>query len=145
MIEVAHAMLRLQQPEAATTAVTQATVATEKPPATPEKVKLSTPVADPAGAAAPAPVAAPAPEAAPAPMVSPEIVKVPAAAQGMALRGRLLALLRDEAADAAEGLVVSDLCSKVGASEAEVRSCLGGLVDEGEVFATIDDDHYACV
>jgi len=67
----------------------------------------------------------------------------------MSLRDSLDAVLRREAEAKGEaGVSITELLSVlsaagVAATEARLRSCLGEMTDDGEVFNTLDDDHFA--
>lgn len=63
---------------------------------------------------------------------------------GASLRESVLAALRASAtAGSVEGLTVADLLQKIpGATEADTQKLLAALKDEGDVYNTMDDDHF---
>jgi len=67
-----------------------------------------------------------------------------AGASMLGLRESVLAALRaSNAAGSVEGLTVGDLLQKIpGATKADTQKLLSSLKDEGEVYNTMDDDHY---
>lgn len=67
-----------------------------------------------------------------------------AAASMSSLRESVLAALRaSAAAGSVEGLTVADLLQKIpGATEADTQKLLAALKDEGDVYNTMDDDHF---
>lgn len=76
---------------------------------------------------------------------SPNSASKPATATSVdGLRDSVLAALRASAtAGSVEGLTVGDLLQKIpGATEADTQKLLAALKDEGEVYNTMDDDHY---
>lgn len=124
MIEVAHAALKLKQgPKAPSVLVDN------RPPASPVK---ATPAA--------VPVATP-----------PATVTVPAAVpegklEGAKLKDAVLAFLKQESESRPEGVSVSAICDQLkSASREDVTSSLQALVDDGEIFTTIDDEHFSVV
>eukprot|EP00933_Yihiella_yeosuensis_P004906 TRINITY_DN109313_c0_g1_i1.p1 TRINITY_DN109313_c0_g1~~TRINITY_DN109313_c0_g1_i1.p1 ORF type:complete len:295 (+),score=85.31 TRINITY_DN109313_c0_g1_i1:70-885(+) len=67
----------------------------------------------------------------------------PAALEGDALKAAVLAFLQKESESRGDtGLNIKEIVSQFGKSEDQVRPLLSQLVDEGEAFPTIDDDHY---
>lgn len=147
MVEVAHAALQLQkaekgQPaEPATPAAkdSAASMPAAAPPAaalTPEKPQpgVSDAAANPYAPAA-AEVAAPAAPAAAAPQAAPA---------GAELRAAVLAVLRD-AAVGPEGLHMDAIVQKAGAGAAEVKAIVAELVDDGDLYSTITEEHFAAV
>merc|ERR1719343_594028 len=133
MIDAAHAALRLQ---------TQTTPTEKADLVTPAAKRSST---NEAQVPSPEKMAVDTPEvsaAAVAPAVAPVVTK---ALTGADLRAAVLRTLRDTGDDI-EGLTVDALASKVTpASAADVRKVLDELVGDGEVYTTIDDDHFAAV
>merc|ERR1712113_800810 len=66
--------------------------------------------------------------------------------EGAALREAIVALLRQEAESKPEGSAIDALLEHAKPTpEDHVRSAIQQLVDDGEVFTTIDDDHFSCV
>merc|ERR1719491_391054 len=104
----------------------------------PEKKQLGAPmVANPYEAAADAVEVAVQPK--------PADAGPPAAPRGAELRAAVLAVLRD-AAMGPEGLHVDALAEKArGAAAAEVRAIVAELVDDGELYSTITEEHFAAV
>jgi len=141
MIEVAHAALRLQLAEKATDAMASQKVE-GGPFSSPVKPAQAASFAAAAGAFSSPPrieaFASPGGGDAPSPPA-----KAPAAGplQGAELRAALLAALRE--VEGAEGCSVAAAASKLGVAEPEVRKCIVALVGDGEVFQTIDDNHFA--
>lgn len=158
IIEVAHAALQLKKgrPNSTAEPETPAKKAAaddrlENQPAmdtlTPQK-----PAMNPYGAAAEAEASAMAVElpvqASPAVVEATKPQDVPQPAKGppagAELRAALLGLLRD-AATGPEGLHVDAIAEKVGAVASEVKSIVSELVDDGELYNTITDEHFAAV
>jgi hypothetical protein len=80
----------------------------------------------------------------------PPVVTTKVALQGVELRSALLTLLQSGAVPQPEvGLTASQalqlLKQEVVGGEASISSTFQSLVEEGEVFQTIDDDHYSCL
>jgi hypothetical protein len=128
MIEALHALLRITRgPPAKSSA---------GPPvfATPEKHsngQLIMPV--------PSPTARPA-----APAANTATVPAPAAPAG-SLRETVVRVLKENSDDM-QGFTAAALSQKIGnVSESDVKACLAALTDEGEIFNTIDDDHYSAL
>lgn len=134
MIEVAHAALRLrtQQPtvDPFTPAVKRTSVGGEPIPS-PEKMTMTQDAA-PASATASATAAATIPEAS----------KPAGPKSGPELRAAVLQILRD-AGDSMEGTAITKIVEKVAAPLEEVRKHLTDLVDDGEAYTTLDDDHFS--
>merc|ERR1712050_798536 len=66
--------------------------------------------------------------------------------EGSALRDMIMSCLRQDADSHPEGVALRDLFTHIKSTpEADVRSSLEKLVDEGDVYTTIDDEHFACV
>jgi len=117
MIESAHAALRLQTPaRAAKAQLMEVTLPTNPTAPTPAPVSFSTPAP---AAAAPASAGASTGDA----------------------KASVKALLEKNAA-VESGLSVKDICAQLGSSEAAVKSALDQLMEDGDVFNTIDDDHF---
>jgi hypothetical protein len=136
MIEVAHAALRLRNPtKTSPTAVTPVKQSTslgfgnggagEVSKMTPAKIEAPAFSLDAAPAAAPA--------------AAPTALKTD-------LRTAVLDLLR-EVGESQEGISMAALIAKLPAttdtSSSKVKDLLSSLVEEGDVFTTIDDDHFA--
>jgi len=136
MIEAAHAALRLKhgkpQPSTPPKVAAEAPVAKASPQGdflTPQKQELpSNPYAD-AAAAAPAPAVKPA---------------APAMLTGADLRAAVLEVLR-ESSVGAEGLGQEIIVGKLKAAASDVQSTLAGLVDDGELFHTLNEQTFAAV
>jgi len=139
MIEAAHAALRLQRPEReAETPAPKKVAAEPMADLTPQKVEGS-----PAAAlSTPTPAAPASTPAAERPAAS----KPTGQLTGPALRSAILAALREDGVDPNEGLAISTLCGRLSAAtEADVRECIKGLVDQGDAFETLDEHHIAAV
>uniref|UniRef100_A0A7S4RSY7 Replication protein A C-terminal domain-containing protein n=1 Tax=Alexandrium monilatum TaxID=311494 RepID=A0A7S4RSY7_9DINO len=62
------------------------------------------------------------------------------------LRTAILEFLRTEGEERPEGVGLTAICSCLGGTPAgEVAKVLEGLVGDGDVFTTIDDEHFQCV
>merc|ERR1712194_530260 len=69
-----------------------------------------------------------------------------AALAGPALRTAIADFLRAGSESHPEGLALDAVFAHAKATPAaDVRKALEGLVDDGEVFTTIDDEHFSCV
>mmetsp|Transcript_34389 Transcript_34389/g.98262 ORF Transcript_34389/g.98262 Transcript_34389/m.98262 type:complete len:294 (+) Transcript_34389:87-968(+) len=131
-VEAAHAALRLLRgrsepttpaPQKGRAAVGSGTAPMDLSPVKTER------------SAAESPAAAAAPDAASKP-----------ASSGKDLKKAIFSFLKKEGEDRAEGLAFGAVCEHVGqASSADVTAALKRLVDDGEVFTTIDDWHFSCV
>lgn len=123
MIEAAHAALRLQR---GPTDIMPTLSQPQKP------VMMDTTTAQPAVSAAVVAAAAPAGVAAPSAVSD--------------VRGTIVAYLQREGEGKAEGIGLSTICAQLkGTPESAVRSILTQLVDDGEAYTTIDDDHFAMI
>jgi hypothetical protein len=75
-----------------------------------------------------------------------QVAAAPTPARGVAVEGlqsKVLSSLQASAEGRPEGVHLRTLVTNLApASEAEVRACLMKLVEEGEAFNTIDDDHF---
>merc|ERR1719414_491783 len=70
----------------------------------------------------------------------------PARLEGRALRSAVVAFLRSVGESRAEGVALPDVCDHVKpAPEGDVRKTLEQLIGDGDVYTTIDDDHFQCV
>merc|ERR1719499_153060 len=63
---------------------------------------------------------------------------------GAELRAAVLEILRD-ASVGPEGLHMDAITQKVGAAPAEVKAIVAELVDDGDLFSTITEEHVAAV
>jgi len=132
MIEVAHAALKLRNP---TTAATLGAAVPVSDPITPAKQGLGFGQGFGQGSTV-SPVKMEAPFVA-----APVAMQTPPKAD---LRSAVMDLLRQMQESAgAEGLGLSTIAGRTQASSEKVKDILSSLVDEGEVFTTIDDDHFA--
>lgn len=134
MIEVAHAALRLRNP-------TKAPAMSAAEPITPAKQGLGLGFGSVASTVSPMKIDAPVAMSAPAGMQTP--VKVD-------LRTSVVNALKAVQESAGEeGISAAGLVGRLAgvdaASSAKVKEVLAQLVDEGDVFTTIDDDHFAIV
>jgi len=127
MIEAAHAALTLQR------GPTDA-IMFEKTPQMASPAKVAAPAAAAAAAAAPlAAAAVPVAEAAPG-------------SKAVDVRGAIVAYLQQQAEGKPEGVPLDAVCGQLKTTVAsEVRSVLQQLVDDGEAYTTIDDDHFALI
>jgi len=146
-IEVAHAMLSLQQPAQGVQADAPVTRAAPVGPAetvTPQKVPSvgATPAASPGLPATPAAVAEP-------PVASVADAQAPKAGplRGKVLSDAIMALMRDESLiDPTEGLSVDVIIAKLtSATAGDIRDTIKTLVAEGEMFESIDENHFLAV
>jgi biotin carboxyl carrier protein len=122
MIEAAHAAVKLQKgvSEPATMKMQLSQDSPMKP--------VATPVARPVAAAAPA--------------TSPTH-KDPQSAD---LKGAVVKFLKEKGEGVEAGLSLVEICGHLKPSpELEVRKALEELVSDGDVFNTIDDDHFSCI
>jgi len=149
MIEVAHAMLSLQQPAKGVAVETPVPkrapvgagdlqspdkrLPADTTPAAAPGVPLTTPGVPAAPVATPELAAAPAPQAA-----------APAGPlKGVALNQAILALLRDESVDPGEGLALEVFAAKIPAASADdIKLSVKEMVAQGEIFNSIDDNHF---
>merc|ERR1719210_885011 len=66
--------------------------------------------------------------------------------EGEALKNAILAFLKREGAGKPEGLHLTVLCQQADpAPVQDVTAALAKLVDDGEIFTTLDDKHFSCV
>jgi len=136
MIEVAHAALKLANPT--TMAPPPAASLAVSDPTTPAKQALAF---GGFGTGTPSSTVSPMKVDAPVAMSAPMSMQTPPKAD---LRGTVLALLREFAESAGEeGLGVSTILTRTQASSQKVKEILAKLVDDGEIYSTIDDDHFA--
>jgi len=139
IVEVAHAALKLQGKGVGNTVGLTALA--------PEKAEAATSSSVPQpslAATAAAPAAAPAvlePQAA-NPYAAAAAAKVAAPPSGAELRATVLAALRDGGVGP-EGLHLDVISQKAGG--AEVKAIVSGLVDDGELYTTITEEHFAAV
>lgn len=137
MIEAAHAAVKLQQ--------------TSKDPATPAR-----PVASPMTAGSQGPSFSPDVAMSPAKEVKETVNVAPvpmsfASAKvklaGDELKNAIIEILRKEGpASGDAGVGMAQVGAGLSATpSADIKACLTGLLDEGEVYTTIDDDHFLTV
>jgi len=122
VIEAAYAALKLQRGPVAepTTPAPKGLALAE---ASPQKAELTAVAAE-----------APAPAARREPL------------SGSALRKAVLRIIREEGEGKAEGVSLAAVCKNVDPSPAdEVSAALQKLVDAGEIYTTIDDEHFLCL
>jgi len=156
MIEVAHAALQLQkrstgQPKDPATPSKAASKDEAMPPTdllTPQKpgtAPMANSISVPAATAELPPAVPAGPAAEPASKPQADTPLPPKQAPiGAELRAAVLALLRD-AAVGPEGLHLDAITQKVGNSEEDVRSMVTELVDDGELYSTITEAHFAAL
>jgi len=72
-------------------------------------------------------------------------VKSDGKATGESLRARLLSYLRETGANQPEGLTIPKISEGFSDAANEIQGALEALVSEGEVFNTIDDQHFSTV
>lgn len=150
VIEAAHAALKLQRkssdpktPAAKKSAADEQggmNASTAEQMLTPQKTggAFTQDVGSPYAAAAPAPVAE-------LPLAEAKAAPVPAAPPtGFDLRAAIMRLLRDDTLGP-EGLSAEALASKLGSHGSDVVKVAAELVDDGEIFSTIDEQHFAAV
>jgi replication factor A2 len=130
MIECAHAMLKLQRRNVESV--------------TPTKKNVS--ISDVDMKITPSKIAAETPGSMPAPAVE---VSVPAAKvlTGEALREAILTFLKQEGETKPEGTNMEQLCAQFASSSgrAEVAALMEKLTQNGEIFNTIDDNHFSAL
>merc|ERR1711865_1262255 len=135
MIEVAHAALRLRSPKSAASFGTAATADSTMTPVKQMGLGLGAP-----STLSPTKVDAPAPFAAAVAMQTPMKVD---------LRSAVTDVLRQAQETAGEeGVSISDLIGRLPAAQGsseKVREILVALVEGGDVFTTIDDDHFQII
>lgn len=128
MIESAHAALKLQRTRGGDDPMTPAPKRVQEAVASP--MQVDTPLKS-----IPGEVAAPAPTAVPA-------SKGPLS--GDALNSAIMAYLRSAGEGKEEGLSLDSFCSHLSTTDAAaVRGALTSLVDAGDLYNTIGDDHFA--
>jgi len=131
MIDVAHTALHLWSPAVAnamhvdTVGLSLAGSSPVTGPSTPAKVGKTDNIITPVKAEAPA-----------------AAVQIPAAKED--LRSSVLQALRNDSVGA-EGLGLSALLAQFQASPDKLKGVLSALVDDGEVFTTTDDEHFAII
>merc|ERR1711972_157911 len=77
---------------------------------------------------------------------APEIVATSEPLKGSTLRGAIVAVFRKEGEDKPEGISVNTIISQLKGTPSEsIRSMLEELVNDGEVFSTIDDEHFSLI
>jgi replication factor A2 len=134
MIEVAHAALKLRNPTTVSSLAASTAVSEPITPAKQLGLGLGGATLSPTKPDAPAPAFA-----APVAMQMSEPVKTD-------LRSSLLELLRQVQESAGEeGIGLSSITTRLGQPSDKVKDVLSKLVDEGDVFTTIDDEHFAII
>lgn len=142
MIESAHAALKLQRGPAEPMAFIASTPVPKR--SAPET--LSPPKESLTQSPLPAfATASPPPQ--PLRNLSSEVAgKGPQALEGDALRRAVMTFLQKEGEGLEEGVSLAKVCGRfLPASENAVRTVLAQLVSDGEVFNTIDDDHFSAL
>lgn len=139
MIEAAHAAVKLQQ-----TSKDPATPAAKRPVASPMTVGSQGPSWSPDVAMSPAKEVKETINVAPVPMSFTD-AKVKLA--GDQLKNAILELLRKDGPASGElGVELAQVGAGLQATPlADVKQCLANLLDEGDVYTTIDDDHFLTV
>lgn len=132
MIESAHAMLKLTRGK-----TDPMTPASKRPVATPQLSENSRDMA----------VDTPQKESKPA--ISSSLnnsVGGGSKLSGDALRSALISFLKQQGSSHPEGMEFADIARQMEpCAGVEIRKCLGDLVGEGEVYNTIDDDHFSAI
>jgi len=148
MIEAAHAMLKIQRPRAEPQTPSKASVALSAPggphstAAELSPPKVERPSAD-VVQEAPSPKVV---QEAPAPKVAKEAPAQKPMLSGSKLRHALMDFLRKAGDGKPEGVTRSALCRFAEpAPQKEVTSALEQLVARGDLYTTIDDDHFQCI
>lgn len=146
MIEVAHAMLKLTRPRSAIAPVKEATMVTTPSP------KRVSPAADvnmevvtpPKESTAPAFAAPEHEEAKPASFAAPSPAAPGNTLVGAPLRDAIKAILQEEANAGREEGLHKDVISRrlAPTPQAQVLEAINELVDGGDVYSTVDDDHF---
>merc|ERR1719277_1338654 len=87
----------------------------------------------------------PAPEAAQVPLTQPTSqIKAATQLEGAALKNAVLAFLRQDADSHPEGSSLESLLTHLKPTpDVHSRKMLEKLIDDGEVFTTIDDEHFS--
>merc|ERR1712013_559562 len=77
---------------------------------------------------------------------APAVVATSEPLKGSALRGAVVEVFRKEGEDKPEGISVNTIISQLKGTPSEsIRSVLEELVNDGEVFSTIDDEHFSLI
>jgi len=136
MIECAYAALRLQHgPKEPMTPAPKRVAPQAAPELTPQKELSGVPAATPVAAAT---------SAAPQASAPVEPAKPAGPLGGAELRAAVLEAVRAE--EGPEGLALGDLFTKfASASQSQIREIVDGLVSDGEIFGTIDEEHFSAV
>jgi len=140
LIECAHAALRIKRGQQDTPKSAESWTPQSKLKSS-EAASLLTPTKEMPSQSLPMVIEAPA--------MSPSVSKAAGAPLDVPLRDSLDAVLRREAEAKGEvGVSVTELLSLLGAAgiaatESKLRTCLAEMTDNGEVFNTLDDDHFA--
>lgn len=133
MIEVAHAALKLKQVASGVTTTTPTSFTT------PSKSKLASPTQALAELSPPKEVA---PEVVPQPL--PALANPATAAKTLeSMKHTVAEFLRREAEGQEAGLHVDAVCAGLKEESAAVRAALDALVEDGDVYTTISEDHFA--
>jgi hypothetical protein len=139
MIEAAHAAVKLQQ-----TSKDPSTPAAKRPVASPMTAGSQGPTFSPDVAMSPAKEVKETVNTAPAPM---SVASAKVKLAGEELKNAIIELLRKEgpaAGDSGVGLTQVDAGLEA-TPLADIKGCLANLLDEGDVYTTIDDDHFLTV
>merc|ERR1719446_1739659 len=135
MIEALHTLLRITRGPPRKTSHNPTVFAT------PEKHghrQLSVPTPSPVAPMSPATLA-PAVTLAAAPAAPSPPVSAPVGN----LRETVVRVLKEHSGDV-QGFTAAALAQKIGnVSESDLKACLAALTDEGEIFNTIDDEHFS--
>lgn len=123
MIEAAHAALRLQkphfEPHSSPVAKMPSSPEVSRPPAAPSAAEMRS--------------------------VATPMAKLQHL-EGSALQSAIQEFIREKGDGVEEGVSVADICKHVApAPEVHVRTSLAKLVAEGEIFSTIDDNHFSAI
>lgn len=138
MIDVAHTALRLQNPslengiQSAAGGLSLAGSTTATGPSTPAKLSKEAGIMTPTKGEAPPPST----------HIAPAVIQTPPPKAD--LRSSVLHMLRQQQEKVGEeGLALSALLAQLEAPADKVKAIMSALVDDGEVFTTVDDDHFA--
>jgi hypothetical protein len=139
MIEAAHATVKLQQAPK-----DPATPAAKRPVASPMTAGSQGPSFSPDVAMSPAKEVKETVNIAPAPM---SLASAKVKLAGDELKNAIIELLRKEGPASGDvGVSLAQVGAILEATpSADIKGCLANLLDEGDVFTTIDDDHFQTV
>jgi len=133
MIDVAHTALRLRNPALAN-GTPQAAAGLSLAGSTPSKLSKADDIISPMKAEAPVSST----------HFAPTVVQTPPPKAD--LRSSVLKVLRDEQDNAgAEGLALSALLAQLQAPSDKVKGIISELVNDGEIFTTVDDEHFSII